>query len=86
MSKVCGTSEQARALKDMLTQSMQLVENNINQMERAVNNIHAAWNDEGAGEVDEILASIKKSLREAQEAAPQIGKKLEAYAQFLDSI
>lgn len=86
MAKVCGTSEQARSLKEMMHQTMGLIETGVGDMEKAAKNVESGWNDDGAGEVDEILASIKNALNGAMEAAPQIEKALEAYAEFLESI
>ncbi len=83
-SKVCGTSEQARGLKDMLHQSMQLVESGVDSMDRAVKNMKSGWDDDGSGEVDEILSAIKNALNKATEAAPQVERALENYAVFLD--
>lgn len=84
MSRVCGTSEEARALKSMMHQSMGVVEGGIGDMEKAANSVKAGWNDDGAGEIDEIMKSLKDALRSAMEAAPAIEKSLEAYAAFLE--
>ena len=86
MAKVCGTSDQARLLKQMMHQTMSKIESGVGEMEKAARNIESGWNDEGAGEVDEILSSIKNALRGAMEAAPQIEQALESYAAFLESI
>jgi len=83
-ARVCGNSEQARGLKQVMNQTMQHIENCISSMERATNTIHGAWADDGAGEVDEILASIRSALNEAKEAMPSIGSALDRYADFLD--
>ena len=81
---VCGTSEQARGLKTLMGRTMQKLDANICAMERAVNDIHGAWEDEGVSEVDEILARIRPALNEAKEAMPNVEKALEAYATFLE--
>lgn len=83
-AKVCGTSEQARGLKTLMSQTMQKLDANISSMERAANSIHGAWADDGAGEVDEILSSIRNALNNAKDAMPNIEKALEAYAAFLE--
>lgn len=81
---VCGTSEQARGLKTLMGRTMQELDDSICTMERAVNDIHGAWEDEGVGEVDEILARIRTALNGAKEAMPNVEKALEAYATFLE--
>ena len=83
-ARICGTSEQARGLKSVMNQTVQKIETDINNMEKAVGEIHDGWNDDGAGEVDEILASIRNALKGAQDAMPNVAKALEAYAEFLD--
>lgn len=67
-----------------MTQTMQKIDADIGNMEKAANQIREGWNDDGAGEVDEILASIRTALKGAQEAMPGVAKALEAYAEFLD--
>lgn len=81
---VCGTSDQARGLSSLMSQTMKALENDISSMEKAVQSIHGAWNDDGAGEVDEILAVIRNALKSAQDAMPAVKSSLEAYADFLD--
>lgn len=83
-ARVCGNSEQARGLKNVMNQTMQHIETCINSMERAANTIHGAWADDGAGEVDEILVSIRNALNNAKDAMPSVGSALDAYADFLD--
>lgn len=83
-ARVCGNSEQARGLKNLMNQTMHHIENCINSMERAANTIHSSWDDEGAGEVDEILASIRTALNNAKDSMPSVASALEAYADFLD--
>lgn len=83
-SRVCGTSEQARGLERILNQCMTKIDAGISQMEKSVNTIHGAWNDDGAGEVDEILAKLRSALNDAKDAMPNISRKLEEYAEFLD--
>lgn len=84
MSQVIGDSGAARALQNMIHQSMQLVEAGISDMERAAKSIKSSWNDEQAAEVDEILSQIKGALEEAKGAAPGVEKSLGAYADFLE--
>ena len=83
-AKVCGTSEQARGLKTLMSQTMRKLDANITSMEQAVKSIHNAWDDDGVGEVDEILSSIRNALNNAKEAMPSVEKALEAYAEFLE--
>lgn len=83
-ARVCGNSEQARGLKSVMDQTMRHIETCINSMERAAKNIHGSWEDDGAGEVDEILAAIRNALNNAKEAMPGVSSALEAYAEFLD--
>lgn len=84
MSRVCGTSEEARTLKSMMHESMGVVQGGIGNMEKAANSVKSGWNDDGAGEIDEIMNSLKGALQSAMEAAPAIEKALEAYAAFLE--
>lgn len=83
-ARVCGTSEQARGLKQLMDRTMNGLESSINDMERAVGGIRGAWADDGAGEVDEILSAIRNALNEAKNAMPGVSSALEAYADFLD--
>jgi phage-related protein len=83
-ARVCGNSEQARGLKDIMNQTMQQIESCIGAMERAANNIRSGWDDDGVGEVDEILNAIRTALNNAQEAMPSVASALDAYADFLD--
>lgn len=83
-ARVCGNSAQARGLKNIMSQTIQHIENCTESMERAANTVHSAWNDKGVGEVDEILISIRTALNGAKDAMPKIESALEAYADFLD--
>ena len=84
MAFVCGTSEQARSLQSLLHSTMSAIESHLGSLEKATSDIKAAWNDEGADEVDEMLKSIKSALIEARDAAPAVEKALDAYAEFLE--
>ena len=83
-ARVCGNSEQARGLKDVMNKTVQQIENCVSAMERAANNIRSAWDDDGVGEVDEILNAIRTALTNAQESIPNVASALDAYADFLD--
>lgn len=83
-ARVCGNSEQARGLKSIMNQTMQQIESCIGAMERAANSIRSGWDDDGVGEVDEILNAIRTALNNAQEAMPGVASALDAYADFLD--
>ena len=82
---VIGDSSTARGLKDLMGRTVTKLEGDIGDMEKAVKNIHGAWNDDGAGEFDEILSTIKKALQDVKEAMPIVEKSLEAYAVFLET-
>ena len=84
MAKVCGTSEEARQLGSILNQAMSAVGTGVDSIEKAGNSIRSAWNDDGADVVDELVSSIRNSLKEAQESMPAIQQAIEAYAQFLE--
>ena len=84
-AKVCGNSEQARGLKDLLNQTLYRIETCVEDMDRAVGTIRSGWNDDGAGEVDEILVAIRNALKNATDAMPAVGNALDAYADFLDA-
>ena len=83
-ARVCGNSEQARGLKNLLSQTILHIDSCVTSMERAANNIRSGWDDDGVGEVDEILSAIRTSLNNAREAMPSVTASLEAYAAFLD--
>lgn len=83
-AKVCGNSEQARGLMSVMDQTMQHIEMCIDSMEHAANTISGAWTDDGVGEVDEILTSIRDALNNAKDAMPNVNSALNAYADFLD--
>ena len=83
-ARVCGDSVQARGLNKLLSQTLLHIDNCVTSMEHAASSIRSGWDDDGVGEVDEILSAIRTSLNNAREAMPSVTASLEAYAAFLD--
>ena len=84
MSKVCGTSEEARNLGKLLKTAMGAVETGITGVERSGRTIQSGWRDDGAAVIEEMVSSIRTALNNAKESMPGIEKAIEEYAQFLD--
>lgn len=84
MSFVSGNSESARQLQSVMNLTMRNIEADVGNLEKAAKDIKSSWEDEGASEVDEMLAAIKNALLDATDASAAVEKALDAYASFLE--
>ena len=84
MSKVCGPSEEARALSSLLGTSMKALEQCTQDLDRGASAIRDGWKDEEVAVIEELVNGLKNALRNAGESIPNFQKALNAYADFLD--
>lgn len=84
MSFVSGNSESVRQLQRVFASTVAAISANTEQLEKGKNYILAAWNDEGAAEVEEIVSRIRKAIVDSEDAVKNISSSLEAYAEFLE--
>ncbi len=84
MAYVCGNSEEARKLADVLKMTMQRIDEETAELDNGAKQVLSGWNDEDASEIEEMSQTIKSKLSESVESAGNVEKSLEDYAEFLE--
>lgn len=84
MAFVSGDSGSVRQLHSLFKATMDKIEQDTDNLDKQRKTVLDGWNDEGAGEVEEIVTTIKNALKNATESRQNVEKALEAYAEFLE--